>query len=165
MKAAISSVLLTVLTAIPFLGLQSAGRFQEAQTMRERILSRNFSTAQKVLEENRQRNDIPAICLSLENPFLSIKLQAVEILHVLNDRASIKCLVKVLESNQVELLGGSETQGFQARLNERVVIALNTITGLSFSAKRKLSPAEVRTIKAKTKQWLSVNRQNQRRAS
>src|SRR5438067_7048823 len=100
MKATTLSVLLSLLTIIFLSPVLSAITLQNGQTMRERVLSEDFPTAQKALEENRKRKDIQAICLSLENPLPGIKRQAAEALKILKDKAATRCLVKALENNQ-----------------------------------------------------------------
>jgi hypothetical protein len=158
MKKVIWSVILLTLTITILFKLPFAVTLQSDQIMRERILSKDFLTAQTALEENKKLKNVQAVCLSLEHPSLVIKRQAAEALQALKDKAAIKCLVSALEKNQVVLLGGSEMKIEQGRLNESIVSAINAITGLSLPAHPQLSQEKVRKIKAKTEQWLSTNK-------
>jgi hypothetical protein len=159
MKAITSSFILFLLTTISLSSGLSTVTLQSGQTMRERILSEDFSIANKALEENKKLKDIQAVCLSIENPFLEIKRQAAEALGKFKDRAATQCLVRGLESNRVELLGGSEVVGLQVAVNRSIISALEAITGLTLPASPRPTPIEITKIKARINQWLLRNKQ------
>src|ERR1700674_2893298 len=90
---------------------------QKGSSLREQILSDNYSVAKGVLDENRRKKDTRLVCLSLSNASLLIKKLAAEALKEIGDKSSVSCLIEALENNQVVYTGGTETQILQQQLN------------------------------------------------
>ena len=158
MKKLTWPAVLLALAAVVTHGFARAVTSQSDTAMRERILSKDFSTAEQALEENRRLRDARAVCLSLEHPSLLIKRRAAEALGDLKDKGAVKCLVQALERNQVVLLGGSETQVEQGELNKSILGALNATTGLDLPVTPRPTPAQLRRVKAKTARWVSAGK-------
>jgi len=158
MKRAIAVITLSVVTATFFWSVTNAIANQETSTMRERILNKDFSIAQRALEENTKQKNVQAVCLSLKHQSLLIRRQAADALRSIQHKAAVKCLIEALENNQVVYLGGTETQVEQDNLNESIVLALKSLTGLDLLAKPKLSAAEVKQVIQQSKEWWSVNK-------
>jgi|RhiMetdeSRZDD1v2_1073273.scaffolds.fasta_scaffold376762_1 hypothetical protein len=113
-----------------------------AQEMQERILSKDFDTAKKALDDNRWQRRVIAIRMSLKSQFLVIRQGAADAIRELQDKSSVPALIEALENNQVRYSGGLEIQSKQAELNKSLLSALQTLTGLNLPEGHELSPAQ-----------------------
>ncbi|MEZ5585131.1 MAG: HEAT repeat domain-containing protein [Candidatus Competibacteraceae bacterium] len=90
------------------------------------ILSADYATAERTLNEGITNADAELIALALKNPHLEIKLRAAETLGEIGDKQSIPHLKEALRENQVVYTGGSETKALQIELNKALITALRS---------------------------------------
>ena len=157
MKIFLNVTLLLIIVNIPFYpSLHSEN--QTSNSMNERILSKDFSTAQAALEENKHNKNLQAVCLSLKHRSLIIRKLAAQALGELKAKSSIQCLIEALEQNQTALIGGTETDIEQDKLNEAIIDATEKITGLELKNKKALSRKEIRIALGKIKRWQAAQK-------
>ncbi|NJN47963.1 MAG: hypothetical protein HC808_17445 [Candidatus Competibacteraceae bacterium] len=110
------------------------------------ILSADYATAERALDEGIKIEDAELIALALNNPHLEIKLRAAEALAELGDKQSIPCLRDALQENQVVYTGGSEAQALQVELNKALITALEKLSGANYGAVDPASEVDIQRV-------------------
>jgi hypothetical protein len=93
------------------------------------ILSKDYWTAKRALDESIQKEDSQDIRLGLKSSFVELKIESVEAMKKLNCEDFLLDLVETLKNNRVELRG-TELQVLQRELDKTIILALEKITGL-----------------------------------
>ena len=128
--------------------------------MKERILSPDYDVAKKALEENIEKKDITAICLSLKHRAMSLRRKAADALGSIQSKEAVECLTEALKVNRNFMPFDTESTYIRDELNRSLIKALRAITGLNLPLKDKYSyveDPEVEKIIAQIKEWQKAN--------
>jgi HEAT repeat protein len=123
------------------------------------VLSRDFDTASRALEQAITSRDPGPALAALGHPALEIRRQAADALGEFGGRAAVPRLLDALEQNQSVLRGGTETGMLQAELNVALVAAVQKLTGVEFGAGNPPSDADVRRVLEQGRRWWEANRE------
>lgn len=143
--------------------ISSALLGQEAQSQQTQsenpVLSKDYWTAKRALDEAIEKEDAESIRLGLKSIFIgfvSLKIEAVKAMEKLNCEDFLSDLIDALKKNRAELRG-TELQLAQRRLDEVIVLALEKITGLSLiPLGKELEESDIKkTIEDCQKWWKS----------
>lgn len=132
----------------------------QTDQMKERILSPDYDVAKKALEENIEKKDITAICLSLRHRAMSLRRKAADALGSIRSKEAVECLTEALKINWNFMPFDTESTYIRDELNRSIIEALSAITGLDLSVKDKYSyveDPEVEKIIAQIKEWQKAN--------
>lgn len=124
------------------------------------ILSKDYATAEKVLNKAVLEKVRETIRLGLKSPILTIKQKIVQAAAELDDKTLILDLIEALSENQLLLEGGTETKIMQGDLNEAIIFALEKLTEIKFSVSEKVTSEDVSEILKKSREWLKNNQPN-----
>ena len=132
-------ILLTIvlITQLLFFSQSSKVRADIPQVMVEKILSKDYAIARKALTENQVKRDTVAVCLSLKNQMLEIKLLAASALRSIKDKSSVECLIRALKENQIPHPGGTEDRILQDEIDENIVLALQELIEIKVPPQNK----------------------------
>lgn len=108
---------------------------EEAQDLKTRINSKDYSTAKTAVAEAAQQRNVKLVCEGLMHPSLQIRLFAVGEIQNLNNGDAVGPLLDALRANQAKYTGGSETEGLQNELNGKIVSTLRQLTKLPLKEK------------------------------
>jgi hypothetical protein len=137
------------------------------KSMHDRILNKDYAIAEKALDENTNKKDVEAICLSLKSKFTPLKLKAAKSLGSIGDSKAVDCLVEGLRESDSIFTYNTESQDYKNAYISSAVQSLRSITGLELKVKKtptKVDPwkIDIEQIIGEVKTWQSNQKTKKR---